>query len=107
MAPSAATATIPPLVVPPLGRALFDTVLAGVVLAVLWRLFIRVVPGQRFVVVERWGRFRRVLGPGMHLMLPWIETLHRIVWSQPGPGNRLPRDPDMATVEVPTDERQV
>ena len=36
---------------------------------------IAVVPQQRACVVERFGKFRRVLEPGLHFMLPIIDRI--------------------------------
>ncbi len=42
------------------------------------------------IVVERFGRFDRILGPGMHLVVPFIEVPRSVNWSHEkmGPGGR-------------------
>lgn len=49
-------------------------VLVGVVLAVLSR-GVRVVPQATARVVERFGRYQRVLEPGLNLIVPFVDTL--------------------------------
>jgi regulator of protease activity HflC (stomatin/prohibitin superfamily) len=36
---------------------------------------VRIVPQQRMDVVERLGRYRRTLGPGLNVIAPWIERV--------------------------------
>ncbi len=49
-------------------------VLVGVVLAVVSR-GVRVVPQATARVVERFGRYQRVLEPGLNLIVPFVDTL--------------------------------
>jgi regulator of protease activity HflC (stomatin/prohibitin superfamily) len=42
---------------------------------------IYLVPQAQTVIIERFGRFDRILTPGIHFVLPFVETPHRAVWS--------------------------
>lgn len=33
------------------------------------------------VVIERFGQFNRILGPGLHVIVPFVETTRSVVWS--------------------------
>src|SRR3712207_4614114 len=66
-------------------------VIAFVVLLVLART-VRIVPQARAGVVERLGRFRRGLDPGMSMLVPFIDQLkpliacsEQVVWIPPQP----------------------
>ena len=48
--------------------------LALIVIIVLVRS-VRIVPQQRMDVVERLGRYQRTLGPGLNLLMPFIEAV--------------------------------
>lgn len=60
-------------------------VLAAVTLAKM----VRIVPQQRMDVVERFGRYRRTLGPGLNVIMPYVDKLRtkvdmrEQVWSSP------------------------
>ena len=46
--------------------------LVGIVLIVL---AIFVVRQQTFVLIERWGKFKRIVGPGIHLKVPIMDRV--------------------------------
>jgi len=50
---------------------------AGIALLVVISLLraVRVVPQQRMDVVERLGKYKRTLGPGLNILVPFIETV--------------------------------
>ncbi len=33
------------------------------------------------VVIERFGQFNRILGPGLHVIVPFMETTRSVIWS--------------------------
>jgi regulator of protease activity HflC (stomatin/prohibitin superfamily) len=50
---------------------------------------VRIVPQQRMDVVERFGRYRRTLGPGLNVIMPYVDRvrskvdMREQVWSSP------------------------
>ena len=42
-------------------------------------LNVRLVPAQRIDVVERLGRYNRMLGPGVHMLVPYIDRVREKV----------------------------
>ena len=53
-------------------------VLSGVLLVLFFLVFfklIRIVPEQEAWVVEQFGKFKRVLGPGFHLVVPVVQKV--------------------------------
>ncbi len=60
----------------------FDVIL--IIIAVAFALFVivaltrafRVVPQQREYLVQRLGRYNRTLGPGLNLMMPFVDKVH-------------------------------
>ncbi|QSB13087.1 SPFH/Band 7/PHB domain protein [Natronosporangium hydrolyticum] len=50
---------------------------------------VRIVPQQRMDVVERFGRYRRTLGPGLNVIMPYVDRIRtkvdmrEQVWSSP------------------------
>lgn len=54
---------------------IFAIVVIAVVLAAVTTLgkMVRIVPQQRMDVVERFGRYRRTLGPGLNVIAPYVE----------------------------------
>lgn len=59
------------------GNAVYLAIAAFLILAVF--LGVRIVPQSEKYVVERFGRLRAVLGPGINLIVPFIDTVkHRI-----------------------------
>jgi regulator of protease activity HflC (stomatin/prohibitin superfamily) len=52
---------------------------AGAIVGVYFLLAIRVVDQWEKVAVLRFGRFRKLRGPGIFLMIPFLETLSRYV----------------------------
>ncbi len=59
------------------GETLLLVLVAGIALIVIITLLraVRVVPQQRMDVVERLGRYQRVLRPGLNLLVPFIESV--------------------------------
>ncbi len=56
---------------------LFLVLVAAIVLVVLVVLFraVRIVPQQQAFIVERLGKYQKTLGPGLNLLVPFIETV--------------------------------
>jgi regulator of protease activity HflC (stomatin/prohibitin superfamily) len=52
------------------------TVVALLVLIIVGLAAVRTVPPQQTYVVELLGRYRRTLEPGIHLLVPFIESVH-------------------------------
>jgi regulator of protease activity HflC (stomatin/prohibitin superfamily) len=52
-------------------------VLAAIVLLAMVTVnkMVRIVPQQRMDVVERLGRYRRTLGPGLNVIAPWVDRV--------------------------------
>ncbi|HEY8472027.1 MAG TPA: SPFH domain-containing protein [Natronosporangium sp.] len=52
-------------------------IVAAIVLMAVVTLgkMVRIVPQQRMDVVERFGRYRRTLGPGLNVIAPWIDRV--------------------------------
>lgn len=72
------------------------TILAAVVTAAATLKYsLRIVPAQSAAVMQRWGAFSRVVGPGAYLMVPMRDSFRTVTWSYPeetaGDG-RAPRD---------------
>ena len=55
---------------------LVTVVVAVVALIVVGLAAVRTVPPQQAYVVELLGRYRRTLEPGVHLLVPFIESVH-------------------------------
>lgn len=53
----------------------------AVVLAVLLFRSVYMINQAEAVVIERLGRFDRVLGPGMHVVIPFIERPQKVFWT--------------------------
>jgi regulator of protease activity HflC (stomatin/prohibitin superfamily) len=53
----------------------------AIVLAVLLFQSVYMINQAEAVVVERFGRFDRVLGPGMHIIIPFIERPQKVFWT--------------------------
>jgi regulator of protease activity HflC (stomatin/prohibitin superfamily) len=49
-------------------------VLAAIVLIIFFKL-IRIVPEQQAWIVERFGKFQKILGSGMHLVIPFVQRI--------------------------------
>jgi regulator of protease activity HflC (stomatin/prohibitin superfamily) len=69
------------------GLLIFLIVLAVIVLATILR-GVRTVPQGSQWTVERFGRYRVTLGPGLHLVNPFIDSIGRKVnvqetWATP------------------------
>jgi len=54
---------------------IFGIVLGVVVGVILLALAIFVVRQQTFAILERWGKFKRVVGPGIHLKVPIMDRV--------------------------------
>lgn len=52
--------------------------LAGVLFLGLWKSFI-IVPQSQSYVIERLGKYSRVAGAGVHVLVPFVETVRRKV----------------------------
>src|SRR5437667_9889785 len=57
-----------------IGSSVFAFVLFVVVLVVIVQA-IRVVPQQRALIVERWGKFHAVLEPGLNFVVPFVDRI--------------------------------
>lgn len=51
------------------------SVAVAAVAALLVRNTVRIVPEQQAFIVERLGKYDRTLGPGFHLLIPFIERV--------------------------------
>ena len=78
----------------------FDTGLSGAtIVLILLALFIiltiyrgiRVVPQSEKWVVERFGRLRSVLNPGLNIIVPWLDRVAHKVSVLAPVGSALPR----------------
>ena len=55
----------------------------GILVLVLFFLLI-IIPGVRIInqyergVVQRLGRFRKILEPGLHVIIPYIDTMQNV-----------------------------
>lgn len=45
---------------------------------------VRVMNARRFAIIERMGQFSRVAWPGVHFLLPFLETFRTVRWSYVG-----------------------
>jgi regulator of protease activity HflC (stomatin/prohibitin superfamily) len=56
---------------------LFALIVAAIALLVVVTLgkMVRIVPQQRMDVVERLGRYKRTLGPGLNVIAPWVDRV--------------------------------
>ncbi|MBT4856308.1 SPFH/Band 7/PHB domain protein [bacterium] len=54
---------------------------------------IRMVQQSETIVMERLGRYNRVLGPGLHVTMPFMDSPHVVSWSyvHQGPGGKYYR----------------
>lgn len=52
----------------------------AVVVVLLLRMVIVMIPGQNAAVVERLGKFKCVLLPGLHVLVPFVDNLHTFKW---------------------------
>ena len=79
-------------------------VIAAFLFITVW-LAVRIVPQSEKYVVERFGRLRAVLGPGINFILPWVDKVaHRIsILERQLPTNRQDAiTADNALVQVET-----
>ena len=53
----------------------FGIVLGIVVVVIILALAIFIVRQQTFAILERWGKFNRVVGPGIHLKVPIMDRV--------------------------------
>jgi len=53
------------------------------ILFLLWKFqnYFIIVPPNHMVIVERFGKFYKQIGPGFHFIVPYIERIHRVKWS--------------------------
>jgi regulator of protease activity HflC (stomatin/prohibitin superfamily) len=61
-----------------------SAVVAGIILLLLLITLLKsvyLVRQTEVILVERFGKFDRMLGPGMHVIIPFIETPHQVEWS--------------------------
>lgn len=74
------------------GLSLFVISIIGLSLIILFKS-IYLVQQAEAIVIERLGRYDRVLGPGLHIVLPMIEQPREVVWSHfsLGPDKRFYR----------------
>lgn len=70
-----------------LGFYIFSGFIGLFILLVLLKS-IRLVRQAESIVVERLGRFHRVLGPGLHVTMPFMDTPHSVTWSYVQYGGR-------------------
>lgn len=75
-----------------LGLIIFTVGLAGLALIILFKS-VYLVQQAEAIIIERLGRYDRILGPGLHIMLPMIERPREVVWSHVslGPDRRFYR----------------
>ncbi len=75
-----------------LGLPLFLIVLAVICLIVVYKS-VCLVQQAEAIIIERLGRYDRVLGPGLHIVMPIIERPREVVWSHfsLGPDKRFYR----------------
>ncbi len=61
---------------------LFGVVGVGIVFfLILLSRAVYIVKQSEAVVIERFGRFHRLLGPGLHLVLPFMDAPHASLWT--------------------------
>jgi regulator of protease activity HflC (stomatin/prohibitin superfamily) len=53
----------------------------GCVLAILLFRSVYLVNQAEVIVIERLGRFDRILGPGLHIVVPFIERPRKVLWT--------------------------
>ena len=53
----------------------------AVVLAVIIFKSVYLINQAEAIIIERFGRFSRVLGPGMHIVVPFIERPQQVLWT--------------------------
>ncbi len=70
----------------------FLSLLVGLSIVVLFKSVLLVQQAQA-IIIERLGRFDRILGPGLHLIMPFIDRQREALWSyfSLGPDNRYYR----------------
>lgn len=56
-------------------------VLAFILFVVLLVDSILLVRQAEAVVIERFGRYQRTLGPGLHMIVPFVDRLRRVLWT--------------------------
>ena len=57
-----------------IGAYLSSVILLLLMFTVFFKL-IRIVPEQQAWVVEQFGKFRRIIGPGLHLVIPIVQKV--------------------------------
>lgn len=55
-------------------------VLIWIIASILLKAIYLVQQGEA-IIIERFGRFERILGPGIHIIIPFIETPRTVVWT--------------------------
>jgi regulator of protease activity HflC (stomatin/prohibitin superfamily) len=63
----------------PVSASVVATCVVLVALIVVGSASVRAVPPQHTYVVELLGRYRRTLAPGVHVLVPFLESVHRKV----------------------------
>ena len=53
----------------------------AVIVLLLFLKTVYVVKQAEVVLVERLGRFHRMLGPGLHILIPFVESPRTVLWS--------------------------
>jgi regulator of protease activity HflC (stomatin/prohibitin superfamily) len=56
-------------------------VLSGIIVVSILLSYVYLVRQAEVIIIERLGRFNRILGPGFHLTIPFLETPRRVIWS--------------------------
>ena len=56
-------------------------IIATLILIILIRRSVILVRQAEVVIVERFGRYHRLLQPGLHMIVPFIDNLRTIVWT--------------------------
>ena len=70
--------------------AIFSAILAGLAYY-LFQFVLVIVPAKRIALVERMGLYNRTLYPGIHWLVPVLESIREVDWSYRGQDNRLVR----------------
>lgn len=72
--------------------AFFTTAVSA---AAFLKYSIKIVPANATAIMQQWGKFEKVLGPGAYMMMPLRDSFRGVQWSYPEEGiqtGRAPRD---------------
>src|SRR3989304_6595164 len=64
----------------PVGFGLF-LIIAFIFLIIFLMSSVILVRQAEVIIIERLGRFNRILTPGLHIIIPFVERIRQVVWS--------------------------